>query len=72
MIPAEGHEAASADPHGPVHAYGRERVTAGMRGTPNVLPAGCAAGMGAGDAVAALRTGHRWRAFGSRDGSGLD
>ena len=68
MIPAEGHEAGlqSADPHTrAVHAYGlaRERVTAGMRGAPVVLPAGCAAGMGAEMRLRCLPwTGHRWRA----------
>lgn len=57
MVPVEGHEAglSHADPHARgVHAYGlsRERLTARLRGADaGPLPSGCAAGLGAGDAL---------------------
>lgn len=61
MVPEEGHRAgaSAADPHTlAVHAYGlaREATTARMRGAePGGVPEGCAAGHGAGDALAQER-----------------
>ena len=58
MVPVEGHRAGvrSTDPHTrELHAYGlaREATTAALRGASVVpLPPGCAAGLGAGDALA--------------------